>query len=128
MTTEPDGAVAPWIKRLFLALVIVHLVPIWAVRHQPTIDGPCHLYNAFAMRESVLHHDSAVTRAFRIDWRPHPNWAGHFVLALLLNVASPLVAEKILISGIIILFLWGAWMLAGCDDARGHVFAFLAFP
>jgi len=112
-----------WVARLFLALALLQLLPVWAPAYFPTCDGPSHVYNAFVMRELVLRHDGPITAIYAIDWRPNPNILGHVVLAMLLGVFSAAVAEKILVSIIVLLFLGGAWMLA-----RGSVYAFLAFP
>jgi hypothetical protein len=42
-----------------------------------------------------------------IDWRPNPNWLGHIVMALLMAIVPPLIAEKTLFSAIVLLFLAG---------------------
>ena len=117
-----------WIGSLFLGLALLQLVPVWAPAYFPTADGPSHLYNAFVLRELLLHHGGPIAETFAIDWRPHPNVLGHVVLAVLLGVFNAAVAEKILVSAIVLLFLGGAWMLAGAADPRGRVFAFLALP
>ena len=117
-----------WVARLFLALALLQLLPVWTPLYFPTSDGPSHLYNAFVMRELVLHHDGPIAQFWAIDWRPHPNILGHVLLAVLLGPFSAAVAEKILVSAIILLFLGGAWMLAGAADPRGRLYAFLALP
>jgi hypothetical protein len=44
---------------LCLALILVHLIPIWAFTYFPTQDGPAHLNNATILRE---YHDRPVFR------------------------------------------------------------------
>ncbi|HET7435327.1 MAG TPA: hypothetical protein VFN10_11525 [Thermoanaerobaculia bacterium] len=110
---------------LFAAVAVMHLLPIWRVHFVPTIDGPSHLYNA-----AVLHQldQPAFSRVFTADLRPHPNWLSHLFLWLALFVVPPVIAEKLLFSVIILLFLGGAWLLAGAVDRERRVFAFLAMP
>ncbi|HEY4641134.1 MAG TPA: hypothetical protein VII75_07295, partial [Thermoanaerobaculia bacterium] len=115
-------------KRLYIAAVILLIVPIWCVRHLPTVDGPSHVYNAEIIRHIVRGDHCPLTQWFRLNRRPVPNWSGHLILALLLTIFPAAVAEKLLMTGIIALFMTGVWMYAGCDDERRHVYAFVAIP
>ena|GEM_PF-1132704 len=117
-----------WIARLFLFLALLQIAPVWSAPYFPTADGPAHLYNAFVMREIVLRHDNAVTRAYAIDAKPYPNVLDHVVLAALLGAFPPPVAEKLFVSAIILLFLGGIWLFAGAVDPRASLFAFLGLP
>lgn len=117
-----------WVGAWFLVLALLQLVPVWSPAYYPTADGPSHLYNAFVLRELLQHRGGPIAEAFAIDWRPHPNVLGHWILVVLLDVFSPAVAEKILVSAIVLLFLGGAWMLAGAVDPHGRIYAFLALP
>jgi hypothetical protein len=124
-----------WIALLFTATTFLHLLPIWRVHYVPTMDGPSHLYNAVVMQE-LGAGSPEFARVFQIDTRPYPNWMSHALLWLALTVAPPLVAEKLVLSAIVLLFLAGCWMLAGagcwlpaCEAGRGsRVYAFLAMP
>ena len=115
-------------KTLFVVLALAQLVPVWTPAYFATQDGPAHVYNAWALRELALGHDNAVTRAYEFDKRPNPNLLGHAILAILLGVFTPAVAEKILVSAIVLLFLGGAWMFAGAIDDGARVYAFFALP
>jgi hypothetical protein len=82
---------------VFWLLTAVCLVPIWAFDYLPTQDGPAHLSSALALKDYGL----AGTRYHEfIDVRsePLPNWLAHLLLAGLMYVVSPLVAEKLLVS------------------------------
>jgi hypothetical protein len=116
-----------WIALLFTATALLHLLPIWRVHYVPTMDGPSHLYNAVVMQE-LGSGSPDFARVFEIDTRPYPNWMSHALLWLALAVAPPLVAEKIVLSAIVLLFLAGCWMLAGAVDRGSRVYAFLAMP
>src|SRR5205085_4082273 len=67
-----------------------------------------------------------VADSFRIDWRPHPNWIETAFLAALMTVAPPLVAEKIAVSIIVLLFALGLWLYAASPPAAilGLLFTF----
>jgi len=116
-------------KYLYLALCLAYLVPVWAVEYLPTTDGPAHTYNAWVVRQ---HGDRVghpwLGRYLEVDARPLPNWLGHAVMAGLMEAVPPRTAEKVLVSGYILLFLAGArFLAASVDPARGWL-AFLAFP
>jgi len=114
---------------LFAALTLAQLVPVWSVHFLPTGDGPCHVYNAWLLRELATGHATPAIREFyAIDWRPHPNWISHAFLAVAMSIAPPLVAEKLLFSLVLLVFLGGAWTFARAHDPDNAVYAFLAFP
>jgi hypothetical protein len=117
-----------WLAPLFLIVALLQLGPIWSVRYLPTSDGPEHLYNSWILHDLVFGNENNVTKVYRIESHPFPNWSGHVLMAALMVVVPPLVAEKLLFSTIVLLFLAGAWMLAGAVDRRGQAYAFLAFP
>jgi hypothetical protein len=103
-------------------------VPVWSVRYLPTADGPSHLYNASLLLRLAARLSPTASSIYMIDWHPSPNWLGHLLLALLMTSLSPVVAERLLFSAIVVLFLTGAWMLAGVRGEQSRVYAFLAFP
>lgn len=114
---------------LFIVLAILHVAPVWSVRYLPLGDGPTHVYNAWVLH-GLIAGDAPprIAEAYRVDWRPHPNWTGHVLMALAMAVVPPLIAEKLLVTLIIALMLAGAWLLATAVDPRNDVYAFLAFP
>lgn len=118
-----------WTMPLFLLAAILHIAPIWSVRYLPLGDGPTHVYNAWVLHELVSGHAPPnIAEAYSVDWRPHPNWSGHALMALLMFVVSPLIAEKLFLTLIIATILGGTWLLATSVDRRNDVYAFLAFP
>lgn len=117
-----------WIGKLFFAVVLLQLVPVWAAPYFPTSDGPSHVYNAFVLRELMLGHGGAIARTYAVDWHPYPNLLGHVILAMLLGIFPAAVAEKIVVSAIIVLFAAGVWMFSGAADRRARIHAFLALP
>jgi hypothetical protein len=112
---------------LFAVVAALHLLPIWRVQYLPTVDGPAHLYNAVILRE-LAAGTPEFTRTFFVDLRPHPNWLTHLLLAAALGVAPLVVAEKLVVSMIVLLFLGGCWRLAGVIEPERRVYAFLLMP
>ncbi len=88
---------------LFAALLIAHLIPIWAFRYFPSQDGPAHLESANVVRE--YHHPDRTTarQYYELNRNVEPTWLGHLVLAALMSVVSVPVAEKIFLSGYVLL-------------------------
>ncbi len=114
---------------LFALLVAVSLIPLWLVAYLPTADGPSHLYNAWLVRELAAgdaHPRLAAT--YELAREPLPNWLQHAGLALLLGVVSPGVAEKLVLSACLALFLLSLRALAGAVDPGARWYAFLGFP
>lgn len=113
---------------LYVLLGALSIAPVWSVRYLPFGDGPAHVYNAWVMNE-LAGGDAPrnVAEAYRMDWRPHPNWTGHAVMALLMFVVPPLVAEKLLLTLILVVLFAGAWLLVTAVDPRNDVYAFLVF-
>jgi hypothetical protein len=116
------------LRRLYGVLALLALVPIWSASFLPTSDGPSHLYNSWVLNQLVRGSHGPIADWYAIDWRPLPNWVGHAVMALLMFVVPPLIAEKLLVSGIVLLFLYAIWRYAGAVDEERRVFAFLALP
>jgi hypothetical protein len=119
----------PRLRWLFFALALLYVLPFWAVHYLPTTDGPCHTYNAWILRQhGNTEQYPLFQQYYEINWRPYPNWISHGTMALLMFVVPPLIAEKVLVSGYVLLFLGGAWYLAGAVRPGERWLAFLAFP
>jgi hypothetical protein len=116
------------LRRLYCAVALVALLPIWSARYLPTVDGPSHVYNSWVLHQLLAGDQGVLAETFAIDWKPHPNWSGHAVLALLMTVVPPLVAEKLLVSGIVLLFFFAMWQYAGCIDPARRALALFAAP
>jgi len=113
----------PW---LFGALLGLQLLPLWAFAYVPTQDGPAHLENA-----AILLRRSAVGiwgRFYVPNFQLVPNWLGHGVLAALLSLFPPLVAEKVALSGYALaLPLAFRYALPPYARARGFALGILPF-
>lgn len=120
---------ARWEAWLFLGLALLAVAPFWSATYLPTTDGPCHLYNAWILRDlSGSSPSPPIERHYEIDRRPIPNWLSHGFLALAMEVVPPLAAEKLLVSVYVWTFLGGLWMLVGAVRPGSRWPAFLGFP
>src|SRR6478672_1600454 len=86
---------------LLLALLLLHVAPLWFFPYFPSQDGPAHLENAVILRD---YRDRPVLQEFyEPNLSPDPNWLGHLILAGLMTVLPLLVAEKVLLTGYLLL-------------------------
>jgi len=117
------------LRLLFFALALLYVLPFWAVRYLPTVDGPCHTYNAWILRQQGnVERYPLFQQYYEINARPYPNWISQGTMAILMFAVPPLVAEKLLVSGYVLLFLGGFWYLAGSVRPEERWLSFLAFP
>jgi hypothetical protein len=118
-----------WVRRLFFALVLLYMLPFWTVHYLPTVDGPCHTYNAWILRQhGNVERYPLFQQYYEINAQPYPNWISQGAMALLMLAVPPLAAEKLFVSAYVLLFLAGAWYLAGAVKADCQWLSFLAFP
>jgi putative flippase GtrA len=119
----------PWAARLapavFAAVLALHVLPIWLVRWFPTQDGPLHVENVLAL----LHvSGSPLLQSWYVaNWGAQPNWLTQGLLAALLAAASPVVAEKLVLTGYTVLFPLAFRSLLP-RGVRGWWGALAAFP
>ncbi|HEX3131909.1 MAG TPA: hypothetical protein VH394_31515, partial [Thermoanaerobaculia bacterium] len=112
---------------LFWTMVALLLIPVWSVAYIPTTDGPSHIYNAWILRQYANTQEYPLfEQYYEIDWRPIPNWLSHAALTLLMFPFDPRTAEKVLLSGYVILLAGAARFLAGSTDRSW--LAWLALP
>jgi hypothetical protein len=90
-------------RTLFFALLLLQLVPAWWFTYFPSQDGPAHLENAAILRDFGRPDRAFLHTFYTLNTRPEPNWLSHLVLAGLMLVFPPLVAEKVLLSAYLIL-------------------------
>jgi hypothetical protein len=128
-TPPADRRLRGWLRGTFFALALLYVIPFWVVRHVPTVDGPCHTYNAWILRQHAnVERYPLFQQYYEINPSPYPNWISHGTMALLMFAVPPVAAEKLLVSGYVLTFLAGAWYLAGSVRPGERWLAFLAFP
>lgn len=113
---------------LFLVVILVHLIPIWAFRYFPSQDGPVHLENAKIIFDYFRPDQSVLREYYVFNQHLEPTWLGHFVLAILLSVLPVFTAEKIFLSAYVVLLpLAIRYALRGIRPDSGFL-VFLMFP
>jgi hypothetical protein len=113
---------------IFLALIVAHLVPLWAFQYFPSQDGPSHLNNANVIRE-YSHPELTVFREYYIlNKQFNSNWLGHILLAGLMNMAPALIAEKILLSIYVIFLPISVRYALRAIHPDSQFISFLVFP
>lgn len=112
----------------FVVLIVVHLLPIWFFKYFPSSDGPAHIENANILREYYFPDHTLLREYYVLNKNLVPNWFDHLVMAGLMYIVPPLVAEKILLSGYVILLpISISYALQAIRPDAGFL-AFLAFP
>ncbi len=113
---------------LILAGYAFCLLQIWLPHYYLTGDGPCHLYNAQILHDLWAGKNTAFYgRFFEVVGKPNPNWMTHVLLASLLFVFKGVVAEKILLSGYVLLFVSGFSKLLKKLDSSTNFWPLVVF-
>jgi hypothetical protein len=113
---------------LFFGLLALHVLPLWVFLFFPSQDGPVHLENAAILRD--YHHPdrSLLPQFYTLSDHFHPNWFGHLALLGLMTFLPPLIAEKVLLTGYVVLLPLGLrYALDGVRPGAGWL-AILSFP
>ena len=119
-------SVNPW-TLAFLLLVMLYILPIWIFKYFPSQDGPCHIYNSFILK----HYNDPEYRFsefYEIRKSPIPNWASHASMMLLMYLVPPLIAEKLLLTGYIVLMAVSMLYLLDAVEGRRTPLVFIGFP
>jgi hypothetical protein len=124
------GSGLRWPTLLLTAGLAVQLAPVLLLPVVLTQDGPAHVAGAWVL----LHHgdDGAVGAALRthyaVDLSPVPNMLTTLLLAGLLLVVGPDVAEKTVVAGFVVLLVCALrFALLGVDRRAGWL-AVAALP
>lgn len=113
---------------VFVALILTHLLPIWAFKYFPSQDGPAHFENANIIREYSQPDRIAFRAYYVLNQNLTPNWLGHLVLAGLMSLMPMLVAEKVFLSGYIILLPLSLRYAVSAVRPESAFLSILAFP
>lgn len=113
---------------LFCVIAILNLIPAIQQPFFPSTDGPTHLYNANLILQLVSGHSEFLSGYYAFtDWIV-PNWGGHFILASLLSVFSPMAASRIFV-GLCLFFLPLSFRYLSLQINKDARFAsYLIFP
>lgn len=115
---------------IFLALLAcLAIIPIWWLPYFVTGDGPAHLYNSAVLLDMLKgKHTAFYQKYFEFNISLYPNWFSTVALVLLQFVFSPLIAEKILLSVLAILFPVSALFFVRSFNRQSSPLALLLLP
>jgi hypothetical protein len=113
---------------LFFALLALYVLPLWSFRYFPSQDGPAHLENALMLKEYDAPDSARYRDFYTINPHPDPNWFGHVLLVALMYFLPPLVAEKVLLTGYVVLLPLSLRFALRSLRPGAEWLAVLAFP
>ncbi len=112
---------------VFLFMVLLYILPVWVFKYFPSQDGPCHIYNSFILKH-YNDPDYRFNEFYEVRKSPVPNWASHFSMMLFMYIVPPLIAEKLLLTGYIILMAASILYLLNASGKGRTPLAFIGFP
>ncbi len=107
----------------WLAVTLLALAPslgaIWLLPDFVTQDGPAHVYNAHVLLDLLDNGNaSPFARVYEARIEPVPNWAGHLALMGAMRIVSPRTADRLMMTGTLLL---PALLLVGlCRQVAGR--------
>lgn len=82
---------------IFIVIVAVAMSPVWLVTHFINQDGIAHANNAWIMLK-LIEGDPLFTSLYQFNTLALPNSIGHWLLAAMLTVLSPITATKLIVT------------------------------
>jgi|GEM_PF-401644 len=126
------GRLSSWVgngeRLVFLGLVLISLVPIWAFTYFPSQDGPVHLENANIIVQHYSDIRGILPDYYEVDLNILGQWLWDSVLAGLVAIFPPLTAEKLFLSGYVILFMVAIRSALQTINRDSGFLALLALP
>ena len=111
----------------FWFMILLYVLPIWVFKYFPSQDGPCHIYNSFILKH-YSDPEYVFSKFYDVRRFPVPNWASHASMVLLMYIVPPLVAEKILLTGYVVLMAVSMLYLLNAVENRRTPLVFAGFP
>lgn len=110
---------------LFAVLVAIAVLPVLVFQYFPSEDGPAHIANAAV----YLYGDSPLFQEYYdLGLFPVPNLLGDLVLAAFLPFASPALAERLVVAGLVVGLPYAVRRCVGLLDPTKVWLAALAIP
>ena len=78
---------------IILALLILHILPLWIFTYFPSQDGAAHVYNAYVLTALDDDESPLLSEYYKLNLTLFPNWLSHATLFVLMQVFPPLFAE-----------------------------------
>ncbi|MBM3240453.1 hypothetical protein FJZ31_29570 [Candidatus Poribacteria bacterium] len=116
-----------WKHYLIIALLVIHLMPLWIFKYFPSQDGPSHIYNAKVLKEYHKHENYKLRDVFKLNLTIFPNWTSHPFMAFLLYFCPPIITEKILLTFCVGLLPLSLFYFLNAINRRKILFGLLGF-
>jgi hypothetical protein len=118
-----------WERAAFWFLLVLHVLPLCTGRYFPTADGPTHLYNAWLWKAMLAQPGHPAHQVLAFNPNPEPNYLSHLLLAGLLALGPPWLAEKL----VLLLYVLGLplalrYALRSARQPGADAVALLGFP
>src|SRR5205807_2373569 len=95
-------------KVLLFAGLVICLIQVWLPGYYITGDGPSHIYNAQILHDIWLNRNRTFYEQFySLSYQLNPNWLSHILLAAMMFVVNGVIAEKLLVTVYVLLFISG---------------------
>ncbi|MFC1717147.1 hypothetical protein ACFL6S_26025 [Candidatus Poribacteria bacterium] len=111
----------------FILLTLIYILPIWILKYFPSQDGPSHIYNCFILKH-YSDPDYVFNQFYEIRKSPIPNWTCHAFITFFMYLVPPLIAEKLLLTGYIVLMAVGMLYLLNAVEDRRKPLVLIGFP
>jgi hypothetical protein len=109
-------------------LIAIYIFPVWFFQFFPTQDGPEHLETALLLKKYFLGNSHIVNDYYELNKSFSPNILIHVILAMLMLIFPPLIAEKIAITFLIVMLpLAGSYLISKVAP-KSKDLAILLFP
>lgn len=89
---------------LYWIVVALHALVFWSLPFFPSQDGPAHLESAAIASDLIQGSSQVLAQTYVLSPEPLPNLTTHWLLVGLLQMASPAVAEKTVLTLYCLLF------------------------
>ena len=73
-------------KNLFIAMLVIHVAPLWIFPYFPTQHGTAHVYNSKVLKDYHDTDNHEMRKAYRLNLRLFPNWTSHASMTALMYV------------------------------------------
>ena len=120
------GSLNVW-TLVFASVLLIYILPIWVFKYFPSQDGPCHIYNSFILKHYNDPHYE-FSKYYNITKAPIPNWASHISMMLMMYLVPPLIAEKLLLTGYVLLMALSMLYLVNSEGKGRTPLVFIGFP
>ncbi len=116
----------PWI---FMIMVAVHLIPVFANTYFVTGDGPCHIYNAKVLLDYWTGQNQDFYKTYYdVNYNLEPNYFSSYFFAFLLSFLPDYIAEKVFLTTYILAFSLSIRWVLGQLNPSNKIFALAGLP